>query len=170
MPGARRTTRARAPTLQPVSVFVSYPPLMDPDRAGQLLAREREQIEQAIAELDQKSPEELAEQHEPGDGGSEDLYQKSSTRASPRISLPSSPRWKRARRHGLRPREPSASPPRAASRFPTSAWLRGSADGRADRRGASNSAGAADPPAGSHSPALSEARRVCRALLAGPAQ
>lgn len=49
---------------------------MDPDRAGQLLAREREQIEQAIAELDQKSPEELAEQHEPGDGGSEDLYQK----------------------------------------------------------------------------------------------
>ena len=49
---------------------------MDPDRAGQLLAREREQIEQAIAELDQESPEELAEQHEPGDGGSEDLYQK----------------------------------------------------------------------------------------------
>ena len=49
---------------------------MDPDRAGQLLARERERIEQAIAELDQESPEELAEQHEPGDGGSEDLYQK----------------------------------------------------------------------------------------------
>ena len=49
---------------------------MDPDRAGQLLAREREQIEQAIAELDQKSPEELAEQHDLGDGGSEDLDQK----------------------------------------------------------------------------------------------
>ena len=49
---------------------------MDPDRAGQLLARERERIEQAIAELKEESPEELAEQHEPGDGGSEDLYQK----------------------------------------------------------------------------------------------
>ncbi len=49
---------------------------MDPDRAGQLLAREREQIEQAIAEVDQEGAEELAEQHEPGDGGSEDLYQK----------------------------------------------------------------------------------------------
>ena len=49
---------------------------MDPDRAGQLLARERERIEQAIAELEEESPQELAEQHEPGDGGSEDLYQK----------------------------------------------------------------------------------------------
>ena len=92
---------------------------MDPDRAGQLLAREREQIEQAIAELDQEGPEELAEQHEPGDGGSEDLYQKEFDAGLAGISLPSSRRWS-ARRHGSR-REPSASPPRAASRFPTSA-------------------------------------------------
>jgi len=49
---------------------------MDPDRAGQLLVRERERIEQAIAELEEEGPEELAEQREPGDGGSEDLYQK----------------------------------------------------------------------------------------------
>jgi DnaK suppressor protein len=49
---------------------------MTPDRAHELLARERERIEQAIAELEEESPEELAEQHEPGDRGSEDLYQK----------------------------------------------------------------------------------------------
>jgi len=48
---------------------------MDPEHAGQLLARERERIEQAITELEEEGPEELAEQHEPGDRGSEDLYQ-----------------------------------------------------------------------------------------------
>jgi DnaK suppressor protein len=48
---------------------------MDPDRAGQLLALERERIEQAIAELEEEGPEELSEEHEPGDRGSEDLYQ-----------------------------------------------------------------------------------------------
>jgi DnaK suppressor protein len=48
---------------------------MDPDRAVQLLALERERIEQAIAELEEEGPEELSEQHEPGDRGSEDLYQ-----------------------------------------------------------------------------------------------
>jgi DnaK suppressor protein len=49
---------------------------MDPERTRQLLERERQRIEQAIAELEEEGPQELAEQHEPGDGGSEDLYQK----------------------------------------------------------------------------------------------
>ncbi len=49
---------------------------MNPERAHELLALERERIEQAIAELKEESPEELAEQREPGDRGSEDLYQK----------------------------------------------------------------------------------------------
>ena len=42
---------------------------MDPERARQLLARERERIEQAIAELGQP------ESDEPGDRDSETLYQ-----------------------------------------------------------------------------------------------
>ncbi len=49
---------------------------MDPDRARQLLARERERIEQAISSLDDEAHETGAEQSEPGDRGSEDLYQK----------------------------------------------------------------------------------------------
>jgi DnaK suppressor protein len=46
---------------------------MDPDRASQLLARERQRIEQAIASL---GPEADEDQDEPGDEGSENLYQK----------------------------------------------------------------------------------------------
>src|SRR2546421_7758669 len=46
---------------------------MDPDRASQLLARERQRIEQAIAAL---GPEADEDQDEPGDEGSENLYQK----------------------------------------------------------------------------------------------
>jgi DnaK suppressor protein len=46
---------------------------MDPERAHQLLARERERVEKAIADL---GPEAPADQDEPGDDGSEDLYQK----------------------------------------------------------------------------------------------
>jgi DnaK suppressor protein len=45
---------------------------MDPDRARQLLAHERERIEKAIADLDPEAP---PDQDEPGDRGSEDLYQ-----------------------------------------------------------------------------------------------
>jgi DnaK suppressor protein len=45
---------------------------MDADRARRLLAAERERIEQAIAEVDQES---AAEDAEPGDRDSEDLYQ-----------------------------------------------------------------------------------------------
>jgi DnaK suppressor protein len=44
---------------------------VDPERARQLLAAERERIEQAIAGLN----EDDAEPSEPGDMGSEDLYQ-----------------------------------------------------------------------------------------------
>jgi DnaK suppressor protein len=49
---------------------------MDPERASHLLASERERVEQAIAELEQEGPQQLAEQREPGDRGSEELYQK----------------------------------------------------------------------------------------------
>jgi DnaK suppressor protein len=47
---------------------------MDPDRARQLLASERERIEQAIAELEEESAE-ADEQDEPNDLGSETLYE-----------------------------------------------------------------------------------------------
>jgi DnaK suppressor protein len=46
---------------------------MDPDRARQLLAHERERIERAITAL---GPEADEDQDEPGDEGSENLYQK----------------------------------------------------------------------------------------------
>jgi DnaK suppressor protein len=46
---------------------------MDADRARQLLARERERIEKAIADLGE---EPAADQDEPGAEGSEDLYQR----------------------------------------------------------------------------------------------
>jgi DnaK suppressor protein len=48
---------------------------MDPERAGQLLARERGRIEQAIAGLGNEDAGEAADQSEPGDRGSEHLYQ-----------------------------------------------------------------------------------------------
>lgn len=48
---------------------------MDSDRASELLARERERIEEAIAALHRDGPREGSDQREPGDRGSEDLYQ-----------------------------------------------------------------------------------------------
>jgi DnaK suppressor protein len=48
---------------------------MDPDRARELLARERGRIEAALAALDSDGPLEASDQREPGDRGSEDLYQ-----------------------------------------------------------------------------------------------
>jgi len=48
---------------------------MDPDRARELLARERTRIEQAIAALDSEGPLESSVRKEAGDRGSEDLYQ-----------------------------------------------------------------------------------------------
>jgi DnaK suppressor protein len=48
---------------------------VDPNRAKELLAREREQVEQALAALAGEGPEEGDERSEPGDEGSEGLYQ-----------------------------------------------------------------------------------------------
>ena len=46
---------------------------MDPDRARELLARERKRIEEAMADLRGDEPEAIVD--EPGDKGSESLYQ-----------------------------------------------------------------------------------------------
>lgn len=48
---------------------------MDSDRAQKLLALERLRLEQAIAALARGGPLEASERREPGDGGSQDLYQ-----------------------------------------------------------------------------------------------
>jgi DnaK suppressor protein len=48
---------------------------MDQERARRLLARERERIEQAIAGVGEADARAAADQSEPGDRGSEDLYQ-----------------------------------------------------------------------------------------------
>jgi DnaK suppressor protein len=48
---------------------------MDPDHAAELVARERERVEAALAALDRDGPLENDENDEPGDQGSEDLYQ-----------------------------------------------------------------------------------------------
>jgi DnaK suppressor protein len=49
---------------------------MDSERAHQLLAHERERIERAIAELSEDDEQAVAEQGEPGELGSEELYEK----------------------------------------------------------------------------------------------
>jgi len=49
---------------------------MDAEQAHQLLARERERIERAIAELSAEDEQAVAEQSEPGELGSEGLYEK----------------------------------------------------------------------------------------------
>jgi DnaK suppressor protein len=48
---------------------------MDADRARELLARERARIEQSIAAHEREGPLESSDRIEPGDEGSEDLYQ-----------------------------------------------------------------------------------------------
>jgi DnaK suppressor protein len=48
---------------------------MDPERAKELLAREREQVEKAIATVEGEGPEESDSRSEPGDLNSEGLYQ-----------------------------------------------------------------------------------------------
>ena|SRR5436305_171590 len=48
---------------------------MEPDRARELLARERSRIEEALAALDRDGPLEGSDRLEPGDEDSEDLYQ-----------------------------------------------------------------------------------------------
>jgi DnaK suppressor protein len=47
---------------------------VDDDRARELLAREREQIEKTLSGLGRDGPLEGSERLEPGDEGSEDLY------------------------------------------------------------------------------------------------
>jgi DnaK suppressor protein len=49
---------------------------MDPERARQLLAQERLRIEQAIAALAEDDAQAEGEQGEPGERGSEELYEK----------------------------------------------------------------------------------------------
>jgi DnaK suppressor protein len=48
---------------------------MNSDRARELLALERERIEQAMGALGRGGPEEADDRQEPGDLGSQDLYQ-----------------------------------------------------------------------------------------------
>jgi DnaK suppressor protein len=48
---------------------------MDAERASQLLARERALVEEALAALRRDGPLEASDRKEPGDLGSEDLYQ-----------------------------------------------------------------------------------------------
>jgi DnaK suppressor protein len=48
---------------------------VDPERAKELLAREREQIEQEMATIEREGPEEGDDRVEPGDLNSENLYQ-----------------------------------------------------------------------------------------------
>ncbi|HEX6688480.1 MAG TPA: hypothetical protein VF085_07425 [Solirubrobacterales bacterium] len=48
---------------------------VDPERARELLSREREQIEQEIATIEREGPEEGDDRVEPGDLNSESLYQ-----------------------------------------------------------------------------------------------
>jgi DnaK suppressor protein len=48
---------------------------MDPGRARELLSRERRRIEAALAALDRDGPLEGSARWEPGDEGTEDLYQ-----------------------------------------------------------------------------------------------
>jgi DnaK suppressor protein len=48
---------------------------MDADHARELLTRERTRIEQSLAALDREGPLEGSDRIEPGERGSEDLYQ-----------------------------------------------------------------------------------------------
>lgn len=52
-----------------------YGPGMDQERAKELLAKEREQIEKDIAAAERGGPEEGDDRREPGDLNSESLYQ-----------------------------------------------------------------------------------------------
>jgi DnaK suppressor protein len=49
---------------------------MDPERARQLLAQERRRVEQAIVALAEEDRQAKDEQGEPGERGSEELYEK----------------------------------------------------------------------------------------------
>lgn len=67
----------RVPAFPQCMAFVvrRYGVRMDANRAKELLAREREQVEEEIAAVDRGGPEESDERIEPGDQDSEGLYQ-----------------------------------------------------------------------------------------------
>ena len=48
---------------------------MDPERARELLAGERARLERELATLTREGPREASDRREPGDRGSEDLYE-----------------------------------------------------------------------------------------------
>ena len=48
---------------------------MEPERARQLLARERQRVEEALASLEREGPLEASDRVEPGDLDSEEIYQ-----------------------------------------------------------------------------------------------
>jgi DnaK suppressor protein len=54
---------------------VTYVVAVDPKRAKELIAREREQVERELAAAKGEAPEEGDERREPGDENSEGLYQ-----------------------------------------------------------------------------------------------
>ena len=59
---------------------------MDSERARQLLGRERDRIEKAIAALSEESGAAVGDQDEPGELGSEELYEKELERAEARLA------------------------------------------------------------------------------------
>jgi len=73
--GGRLARDESTPLPHPVS-RVARLPHVDSDRARELLERERERVEQAIAALAEDDGQAASEQDEPGELGSEDLYEK----------------------------------------------------------------------------------------------
>ena len=93
---------------------------MQPERAQELLARERERIEHAIAGLGHADSEVGAEPGEPGDLGSEDLYQSEFDAGLAEDLADQLAALERAEAR-LRPAS-TGSPSTAATRFPMRAW------------------------------------------------
>ena len=91
---------------------------MEPDRARQLLANERERIEQSIANLGSSDPDGEESAPSPATKSQRTCIRTSSTPAGPRTSRRSS-RRSSVRRSGS-PRARTGSRSRAASRSPTS--------------------------------------------------
>jgi DnaK suppressor protein len=60
----------------PVARETARLPCMDDDRARELLSEERSRIEQAIAARSEQDTRAAEDQEEPGERGSEDLYEK----------------------------------------------------------------------------------------------
>jgi hypothetical protein len=82
---------------------------VDPDRAHDLLRRERSRVEREIAALARDGPLEGSDQLEPGDRDSETSTRTSSTRVASRTFGTSLPPWSEPRR--------ASKPARTASRW-----------------------------------------------------